>query len=259
MGRGLPGHQSGQHGSANDTMAVAVYAPLLRPESFRPLSYYLAHMTRGPVVPVTRRSWWWCYTEWILMMTYRAPSALCKPVLGPFKGALDGTFHELFGATSTPFIPSAPSTIQFSYLLSDLGALSDLDVLSGIGTLSSPAPSVALAPSAARDAHDLIGSVPSLASWAVSRPCIVRGSTSIRVDGTKRLGRPARCSTHDTFHDIFGTLSVPSAPSKVQFSYGVLSSPSAPSSHGVVFRPSNTWRPERPRRPVMCPVWLLPR
>ena len=28
-------------------MAVAVYGPLLRPESFRPLSYYLAHMTRS--------------------------------------------------------------------------------------------------------------------------------------------------------------------------------------------------------------------
>ena len=38
---------SGQHGSANDAMAVAVYGPLLRPESFRALSYYLAHMTRS--------------------------------------------------------------------------------------------------------------------------------------------------------------------------------------------------------------------
>ena len=38
---------SGQHGSANDTMAVAVYGPLLRPKSFRPLSSYLAHMTRS--------------------------------------------------------------------------------------------------------------------------------------------------------------------------------------------------------------------
>ena len=73
------------------------------------------------------------------MMTYRA---LCTPILGVFKGVLDGTFHEFFGAPSAPFIASAPSTGQFSYLLSGLGTLSDLDVLSGIGTLSSPAPSV---------------------------------------------------------------------------------------------------------------------
>ena len=38
---------SGQHGSANDAMAVAVYGSHLRPESFRPLSYYLAHMSRS--------------------------------------------------------------------------------------------------------------------------------------------------------------------------------------------------------------------
>ena len=81
------------------------------------------------------------------MMTYRA---LCTPILGVFKGVLDGTFHELFGAPSAPFIPSAPSTGQFSYLLSGLGTLSDLDVLSGIGTRSSPAPSVALGSSAAQ-------------------------------------------------------------------------------------------------------------
>ena len=188
------------------------------------------------------------------MMTYRAPLALIS--LDAFKGALDGTFHELFGAPSAPFIPLAPSSVQFSYtVLSGLGALSDLDVLSGIGTLSSPAPSVALASSAAR-VHALIGSVSSLASWTVLRPRIVRGSTSL--DGTKHLGRPARCSTYDTVHDIFrdtlrtlgalnGTvlLGCPRQPQHPQQSW-------CPhhSSNGVIARPSKSWRPQRPRRPL---------
>ena len=143
-------------------------------------------------------------------MTHRAPLVLIS--LGAFKGTLDGTFHELFGAPSVPSIPSAPSTVQFSYtVLSGPGALSDLD-----GTLSSPAPSVALASSAARDAHALNGSVSSLAPSVVMRLCFVRVSTSL--DGAKRLRRHARCSTYDAFHDIFGAFSVSSAPSTVQSS-----------------------------------------
>ena len=64
------------------------------------------------------------------MLTY-VPLALCMPSLGAFKCALDGTFHELFGAPSAPFIRLSYSPVQFSYtVLSGLGALSDLDVLS---------------------------------------------------------------------------------------------------------------------------------
>ena len=37
-------------------------------------------------------------------MTYRVSSALLR--LGAFKGALDGTFHEFFGAPSVHFIPT---------------------------------------------------------------------------------------------------------------------------------------------------------
>ena len=90
----------------------------------------------------------------VMMMLYRMDPDDVQGTLYAYSGCLQRRFgwylHELFGVPSAPFIPSAPSTGQFSYVLSGLGTLSDLDILSGIGTLSSPAPSVALGSSAAQ-------------------------------------------------------------------------------------------------------------
>ena len=64
---------SGQHGSANDAMAVAVYGPLLRLEAFRPLGYYLAHMTRSDTNEklMNKKTYQYFYVNQFLFQVHR--------------------------------------------------------------------------------------------------------------------------------------------------------------------------------------------